>query len=112
RMNDQFVINAKQCYQVAEMRAAEYFRILEGELIRKNYVNVLMDVVDKWKRQHIRQPSLLSFFTRKTEKAAQSDYQNYIRYLDLTGKLENYLDRSISYIFLRDLGKTLDTPDT
>lgn len=32
--------------------------------------------------------------------------------MDYTGKLENYLDRSISYIYLRDLGKALDSPDT
>ncbi len=40
------------------------------------------------------------------------DYEHYIQWLDYTGKLDNYLDRSISYIFMRDLGKALDSPDT
>ena len=33
-------------------------------------------------------------------------------WLYYTGKLEDYLDRSVSYIFMRDLGKTLDSAAT
>ncbi|KOS03510.1 geranyl transferase, partial [Paenibacillus polymyxa] len=40
------------------------------------------------------------------------DYNRYIQWLNYTGKLDDYLDRSVSYIYMRDLGKALDSPDT
>lgn len=51
-------------------------------------------------------------FSRGKSKSNPRDYHNYIKYLDYTGKLDNYLDRSISYIFMRDLGKALDSKET
>lgn len=46
------------------------------------------------------------------KKTRFPDVYRYIHWLNVTGKLDEYLDRSISYIYMRDLGKALDTPET
>ena len=79
---------------------------------KKSYVPVLIKDIQSWKQNHIHPLSLLSFFSRGKGKSDSKGYHNYIQWLDYTGKLDNYLDRSISYIYMRDLGKALDSPDT
>ena len=105
-------IDADGCYQQAEQKAADYFAALSVQVKQKSYVPILIKDIQAWKQQHIQQPSLFSFFSRGKEKNSPKGYHNYIKWLNYTGKLDNYLDRSISYIFLRDLGKALDTSDT
>ena len=105
-------IDADGCYQQAEQKAAAYFAVLSVQVKQKSYASILIKDIQAWKQQHIHQPSVLSFFSREKKKTSPTGYHNYIKWLNYTGKLDNYLDRSMSYIFLRDLGKTLDTPDT
>ena len=52
------------------------------------------------------------FLSRGKKKPDSRDYHKYIGWLHYTGELDNYLDRSISYIYMRDLGMDLDSPDT
>lgn len=111
-MNETLLINADGCYRQAEQRAAHYFASLYTQVQRKTYVPALTKDIHAWKQQHIHHPSVFSFFSRQKKNTIPKDYNNYIKWLNYTGKLDNYLDRSISYIFMRDLGKTLDAPDT
>lgn len=111
-MNDKFIINADECYQKAEQKAAHYFKTLNMQVMQKNYVQTLTDDIQLWKHNHIHQYSILSLFSRGKRKPDSSGYHKYISWLDYTGKLDNYLDRSMSYIFMRDLGKALNSPDT
>jgi hypothetical protein len=48
----------------------------------------------------------------RNKKPDPPDYHRYIQWLEHAGKLDNYLDRSISYVFMRDLGKSQNSPDT
>ncbi|MFZ4441690.1 MAG: polyprenyl synthetase family protein, partial [Syntrophales bacterium] len=105
------MINAAECCRSAEQRAADYFKSLDQQIVNKTYVQTLTKDFQSWKRNHIHHHSLLSCFGRN-KKPDQQDYHRYIQWLDYTGKLDNYLDRSISYIFMRDLGKALNSPDT
>ena len=111
-MNETLLINTDGCYRQAEQRAAHYFASLYGQVQQKKYGPTLIKDIQGWKQQHIQPRSLFSFFSRGKEKTSPKGYHNYIKWLNYTGKLDNYLDRSISYIFMRDLGKALDTPDT
>lgn len=111
-MNEELLNHADSCYQLAEERAARYFKLLHDQVRRKNYVTTLTKDMQAWKHNHIHHPSLLSLFSRGNENPSAKGYHHYIKWLDYTGKLENYLDRSISYIFLRDLGKALDSVET
>ena len=100
------------CYRLAEQRANYYFKSLYEQVMQKTYVNIITKDIQSWKHNHIHHHSLLSFFSWRNGKPDSKGYNNYIQWLDYTGKLDNYLDRSISYIFMRDLGKVLDSPDT
>ncbi len=110
-MNEELIKNANACYRQAEQKAADYFQSLQVQVMQKSYVTTLTRDIQSWKHNHIHH-SILSFFWIRKGKPDSQDYHNYIKWLDYTGKLDNYLDRSISYIFMRDLGKSLDSPET
>ncbi|MEH7305529.1 polyprenyl synthetase family protein [Neobacillus drentensis] len=111
-MNEELIKNANVSYQLAEQKAAHYFKSLSKQVIEKTYVQTITKDIQTWKQNHIHHYSILSFFSRTKGKPDTRVYHNYIQWLDYTGKLDNYLDRSISYIFMRDLGKALDSPET
>ncbi|HWQ70939.1 MAG TPA: polyprenyl synthetase family protein [Desulfitobacteriaceae bacterium] len=106
------LIDSTECYRLAEQKAAAYFKSLYQQVTLKTYVPLLLEDFRSWKQKHLRP---YSFFSRSGGRKAQpdrQDYPKYIKWLDQTGKLDSYLDRSISYILLRDLGKVLDSPQT
>jgi geranylgeranyl pyrophosphate synthase len=110
-MNEVLLKNADACYRLAEKKAADYFKSLSVQLTNKTYVTTVTKDIQTWKQNHIRHP-FLSFFSRGKGKSDSWGDYNYIQWLDYTGKLDNYLDRSISYIFMRDLGKDLNSLKT
>ncbi|OZU87959.1 geranyl transferase [Virgibacillus indicus] len=111
-MNENLIINADTCYRQAELRADAYFRTLSAELMEKTFVHTLTKDIQSWKQNHIHYHSFPAFLSRKKKKTGKHDYHNYIQWLNYTGKLGNYLNRSISYIYMRDLGKDLNDPHT
>ncbi|WP_144511892.1 polyprenyl synthetase family protein [Bacillus sp. FJAT-22090] len=111
-MNEKTVINANECYRQAELKASHYFILLNEQVIQKTYVAALTTDIQVWKHNHIHHHPLLSLFSRRRGKPNTKGYQQYIQWLNYTGKLDNYLHRSISYIFLRDLSKVLDSSVT
>ena len=111
-MTEELLKNADARYRLAEQEAAHYFKSLSVQLMQKTYVAPLLKDIQSWKKNHIHPYSVVSFFSRGNGKSDSKGYHTYIQWLDYTGKLENYLDRSISYIYLRDLGKALDSSDT
>lgn len=111
-MKERLIENPDEFYRLAEQEAANYFKSLQEEVKNKKYVTYLTKDIGSWKHNHIRDYSIFSIFSRKKDKTYENDYNTYIKWLDYTGKLDNYLDRSISYIYMRDLGKALDSPDT
>ncbi|QUW23593.1 polyprenyl synthetase family protein [Sporosarcina sp. Marseille-Q4063] len=112
RMNEELLKNANACYRLAEQEAAHYFESLSVQLLQKAYVAPLIKDIQSWKMYHIRSNPFVSFFSNGKGKSDSIGYHNYIQWLDYSGKLDNYLDRSISYIYMRDLGKALDSPNT
>lgn len=111
-MNEGLNRNADECYRLAEQKAAHYFQSLYEQVKKKTFIPALTIDIKAWKRNHIHRPSLFSFLSRRKEKPGKQNYHNYLNWLEYTGKLDHYLDRSISYIYMRDLGKTLNSPDT
>ncbi|WP_249872186.1 polyprenyl synthetase family protein [Oceanobacillus saliphilus] len=110
-MNQELLKNADACYRFAEQQAAIYFESLSVQLSEQNYIPILTNDIHSWKHNHVK-PSFIPLLWRKKKKLDKQDYSSYIQWLEHTGKLESYLDRSISYIFIRDLGKALDEPAT
>ncbi|PKG24696.1 polyprenyl synthetase family protein [Niallia nealsonii] len=111
-MNEELASNTDYCYYLAEEKAGHYFKVLHKQLIEKHYVPALTKDIQSWKLNHIHYPSLLSFFPRRKKKPVSKEYRSYIQYLNYTSKLDDYLERSISYIYMRDLGKALTSPNT
>lgn len=111
-MNDELTKNAGASYQLAEKKAASYFKSLYMQVTERTYVPILTKNIHWWKSSHIQNSSFLSIFVPRRKAPDRQDYRGYIQWLNYTGKLDNYLDRSISYIYMRDLGKALDSPDT
>jgi geranylgeranyl pyrophosphate synthase len=110
-MNNDKTINADACYQIAEQRAAQYFEALKQQVMQKDYVSILIKDIQAWKHNHINK-NFVQYFMNRNMKPDAKEYQDYVKWMDYTGKLDNYLERSISYIFMRDLGKRLDSTDT
>ncbi|MEC0207315.1 polyprenyl synthetase family protein [Paenibacillus lautus] len=111
-MNVAYTDYADTGYRRAEQKAAQYFASLYVQVKEKSYVPILTEDILMWKRKHIHRPSWLSFLSRGKKKPDTRDYHRYIGWLHYTGGLDDYLDRSISYIYMRDLGMALDSSDT
>ena len=111
-MYEKLIINPDDCYEQAEEKANHYFQSLYSQVQKKTYVKTLTEDIHLWKPNHIRHHSIVSLFFRGKGKANTRGYNHYIKWLNYTGKLDSYLNRSISYIFMRDLGKTLNSPET
>jgi geranylgeranyl pyrophosphate synthase len=105
------IIETAAYYRSAVQRAADYFESLSWQIVHKTYVRTLITDIQTREHNHTHSQSL-PYWLSRNNKPDQSDYERYIQWLYYTGKLDNYLDRSVSYIFMRDLGKTLNSPDT
>lgn len=104
-MKDVLVIDADLAYQRAEQKAEKYFNDLVKEIKEKTYDQTLINDFLSWKGNHIHHPKFFSYFSRKNRKPSSKEFHQYIQWLDMTNKLEGYLDRSVSYLYLRDLGR-------
>lgn len=111
-MNVEITDHPDTAYLLAEQKAEQYFSTLCTQVMNKTYVSILTEDIHKWKSKHIKRHSWLTSWSRTRRKPDSQDYQRYIRWLNYTGKLDDYLDRSVSYMYMRDLGKALDCPDT
>ncbi|MBG9733478.1 polyprenyl synthetase family protein [Paenibacillus alvei] len=111
-MNEAIIDHANAAYQHAEEKSAQYFAVLHEQLKKKTYITSLSEDIRLWKKNHFPRHSWLSIFSKTKKKPSTKEYHRYIQWLDQSGKLENYLHRSVSYMYMRDLGKTLDSPDT
>ncbi|SFS54713.1 polyprenyl synthetase family protein [Paenibacillus sp. 453mf] len=111
-MIKQHTSQAEAWYLQSEQKAAEYFKLLAQQVSDKSYVTALTDDFKVWKNKHIHRRSIWSFFANDKQKMDASNYHKYLAYLNITGKLDDYLDRSVSYFYLRDMGKYLNSPHT
>ncbi|WHY22069.1 polyprenyl synthetase family protein [Paenibacillus sp. G2S3] len=111
-MNEKFTDYADTGYSIAEQKAAQYFAALREQFKEKTYVSTLKEDFQLWKKNHIHRRSWLSFLSRGKRKPDSQDYHRYLGWLNQTGKLDDYLDRSVSYLYMRDLGQALDSPNT
>ncbi|MGO4538255.1 polyprenyl synthetase family protein [Paenibacillus sp. 2TAB19] len=98
-------------YNNAEVKAAQYFHSLSAQVASKSYVATLTEDIRLWQKVHVKPHSLLTMLTRLNKRPEAHDYSRYIRWLSDNGKLDSYLDRSVSYIYMRDLGKALHSSE-
>lgn len=106
-MNEKYILNEQFLYSQAEERALAYFEELKGQYISKNYESLLVSDIEEWKKQHVK-------IFRPAKRFGNKDKQKYlphIKKLERAGRLDSYLHRSVAYIYMRDLGKSLGDPE-
>ncbi|MBH5316219.1 polyprenyl synthetase family protein [Paenibacillus sp. GSMTC-2017] len=110
-MNEEYTGQADTWYRMAEQKASNYFSSLCAQVKDKTFVSTLTEDIHQWKKNHVNH-SLLSFFSRSKKQPDSQDYYRYMKWMQYSGKLDDYLNRSVSYMYMRDLGKAMDAPDT
>jgi geranylgeranyl pyrophosphate synthase len=104
------LIDPDKCYDEAEKKAFEYFKELSNLVFKKESYGELSDDISEWSLNHKTYiPLLDKIFENKKNKM---QYGSYIKWLKRLKKLDKYLKRSVSYIYMRDLGKFLGDSET
>nr|WP_106781247.1 polyprenyl synthetase family protein [Lysinibacillus timonensis] len=111
-MNNIYMIDENVAYSEAEQKASHYFQLLQNQIQNQSFIQTLKEDIKKWKKNHTSNKILPFMLRGKTAPPNGRNYQQYLKYLNYKGNLTNYLHRSVSYIFLRDLGKTLNSTKT
>ncbi|MGL5150110.1 MAG: polyprenyl synthetase family protein [Clostridium sp.] len=112
-MNNNEKTNQKQLsYELAEKRALEYYNSLNRFIENEEHFNKLIVELKLWRKRHRNTNMITSIIYSEKRKPKTNEYSKYIKWLEKSNCLENYLDRSISYIYMRDLGKDLTDINT
>lgn len=103
---------ADRWYQRAENQAARYLDVLQNQIRSKSYVSRLLDDFIGWKKRHLPRQKWLPIWRRGVKSPESSEGSRFFAWLARAGKLDDYLERSVSYMYLRDLGQDLSDPRT
>ncbi|MFI2855876.1 polyprenyl synthetase family protein [Paenibacillus sp. JSM ZJ436] len=95
-------------YDKKAAQASQYFELLSASVHRQDYAEHLMEDVKAWKQQHLR--PLLSRLLQVRKEPRSAENFTYLKYLQYNGRLNDYLSRSITYIYMRDLGASPENP--
>ncbi|MDF2834735.1 MAG: polyprenyl synthetase family protein [Paenibacillus sp.] len=104
--------HANAWYAKAESKAGRYLALLQQEVERKSYIAALNADFTIWKKGHIRSQRWQSAMSAASRKPDSRDYGKFLRWQRLTGNLDDYLERSVTYMYMRDLGKDPSEPGT
>lgn len=96
-------------YHQAAHHAGCYFQTLLNQVSEEASLVFLTKEIEIWKKVHTNTKSgwKLRFSQLRRVQPAASDYRGYLQWLNQKNRLEDYLTRSISYIYMRDLGRDL-----
>ncbi|SFM33700.1 Geranylgeranyl pyrophosphate synthase [Gracilibacillus orientalis] len=89
-----------QQYQTAEKKAQAYFQALVKQLDEPQFTAKLTEDMQAYQRH--KKSSFLNY-----DHIALTQDQQFLQKLGQKGMLDDYLHRSISYIYLRDLGRDI-----
>ncbi len=103
------------CYQRAEKLACWYLKDLEKIASNNHYLTQLTADYTEWQSNNCKINSdisknqfNLSAFEAEQQLSEQLDSWNFLEKLAAEKKLKAYLTKSITYIFMRDLGKSIN----
>ena len=103
-----------QAYHKAEIRANWYFAEISQLANSTDYLEALSDDYQDWddSQKESSHNVNLSELENKQQLNQKLDTWSFLQKLEAEQKLKQYLTKSISYIFMRDLGKSLDDKHT
>ncbi|MGL5647695.1 MAG: polyprenyl synthetase family protein [Clostridium sp.] len=96
----------ERIYNEALIYAGKYYDELYDIYISTDYIETLKKDLEKWKERHLKKTALSEKIIKKVD-VNKLKGNKYLEYLDRKNILDSYLDRSISYIYMRDLGKNI-----
>ncbi|WP_020620481.1 polyprenyl synthetase family protein [Paenibacillus daejeonensis] len=102
-------IAADRAYRIAEKQAAQYLASLTESVRTGGYRQALTEDFRDWQPKHIRS---LTWGSRFVQGVGGDTDERYIRWLHRSGRLDAYLERSVTYLYMRDLGQAPDEPAT
>lgn len=111
-MNEEYFLDPERCYRQAEQRAGQYFELLLEHARRKHYAPALTADLQQWQHRHVRRFPWLSWLSRGKGTAKGGHDERYFEWLNRAGKLDGYLKRSVTYMYMRDLGQAINEPKT
>ncbi|MFD2117185.1 polyprenyl synthetase family protein [Paenibacillus yanchengensis] len=112
-MSEPFLIDDVKSYRNAEQEAAQYFTTLHSLLENNTYMEQLVVDFKQWEKDNRRQQSwYYRWFKLDYRNVPGVSSNHYLHTLEKQGKLDDYLERSIAYLYMRDLGKNMDAAAT
>lgn len=99
-------------YAKAERKASRYLALLQHDVEHQTYTATLAADIGIWKKGHIRQQRWHSAISAASRIPDSRNYGKFLRWQRLTGNLDDYLERSVTYMYMRDLGKDPSSPGT
>ena len=108
--HEEQVQRADNSYRVAEQKARDYFEVLDAQVTQKSYGPMLTNDFQQWQKRHCPSKRISLFSGKRKLQPDPENPQVYLNWLNRSGKLQAYLERSVAYIYMRDLGKALDSP--
>lgn len=111
-MNKNLINDKEKVYKEAKKYGEKYWNELYDILENEKYIEVLKRDFEKWSDKHIKKGGAILSLLEKKVSASTKEYEPYLEWLNNKGKLNSYLERSISYIFMRDLGKDISEEKT
>ncbi len=100
-------------YQRAEKLALWYLQDLQQIVVDDEYLGRLGEDYQSWQVQQDQSGSKLNLSDLEAEQhiGQQLDSWSFLQKLSAEKKLKDYLNKSITYIFMRDLGKSITDKD-
>ncbi|MCT1904381.1 polyprenyl synthetase family protein [Oceanobacillus sojae] len=90
----------KDYFQMKQEQATAYFQILQAQIQQENFALTLVETLHHY--QQSKRKTWLNVDNWKHQPG-----KTFIFQLAKTGQLDSYLERSISYIYFRDLGRDI-----
>lgn len=110
-MNEEQLQTADNSYRRAEQKALSYFEALDAQVTQRTYGPILLKDFQLWRREHCPSWKRWPFSGNKRPFLDPENPGGYLDWLNRSGRLQAYLERSVAYIYMRDLGKDLDSPE-
>lgn len=95
------------CYSRMEKKALWYFSELQNIAKDDSYLSHLMKAYTSWSHESDKQNSKLSLVEKQMQSSKGLDSLSFLQKLAIDKQLKSYLEKSLSYIFMRDLGRSI-----
>ncbi len=116
--NNENLLIDPNCYQQAEVLALDYFKTLSNIASQPNYLTQLTKDFSYWSNNSENTKTISTLEQQLQQQLQQSsngstiNSLSFLQKLSIDNQLKDYLTKSITYLFMRDLGKSTNESNT